>query len=353
MCSAYGAKNHPVQERTVLVGYSCENHSEQQATTLWSSGYGYSDSGHRTHSQGSRPRERGYSTHQGVKITSATALRALEEAKLAEDNDQSSERFDGSVLETVTTQTTVENDSRQETKLPKLRGVANHTSNLDDLRSRLRNPCQYITSLQELEESIWTNSTISMYTSLDSNSHRKSYGINDFIPYPLVPSELQDVIPNRLSDDPFHKDPTNTSDEEITALCQSITDLTTISHLNAVRLCRNIMLRTFLNLKLLQQASFCEGSFSVLVLDKGRQNVALLIPIENTDLIAILYELEYILRDSASLVFNTAASGTSLNIDRQFMLLNTPIVKQYCQTLLQIDLESLPESNFGVVRISL
>ncbi|KAF8846649.1 hypothetical protein BDZ45DRAFT_812167 [Acephala macrosclerotiorum] len=352
-CSAYGTKNHPVQERTVLVGYSCEDHShsEQQATTLWSSGYGHSDSGYGTLSQGSRLGKRGYSTHQGVKITSATALRALEEARLAEDDNQSTERFDGSVLETVTTQMTVENDSSQEAKLPKPRGVANHASNLDDLRSRLHNPCQYITSLQELEESTWKNSTISMYTSLDSNLHENSYDINDFIPYPLVPSELQDVIPNRLSDDPFRRDPTNTSDEEITALCQCTTDLTTVSHLNAIRICRNFMLRTFLNLKLLQQASFCEGLFSVLVLDKGRQNIALLIPIENTDLIAILYELEYILRDSASLVFNTAASGTSLNIDRQFMLLNTPMVKQYCRTLLQIDPDSLPESYFGVVNV--
>jgi hypothetical protein len=27
MCAAYGTQGHPVQERTVLVGYACEEHS--------------------------------------------------------------------------------------------------------------------------------------------------------------------------------------------------------------------------------------------------------------------------------------------------------------------------------------
>ncbi|CZR58627.1 uncharacterized protein PAC_08519 [Phialocephala subalpina] len=356
-CSAHGTKNHPVQERTVLVGYSCENHThaEQQAATLWSSGYaGYSDSGYGTRDHGSRREAHQDSSYQGVKITSATALRTLEIAQLVEDDDKSTEIFDGSVLETVTTQTTVENDSRQETKP---HDIANYASNLDDLRSRLRRPCQYITSLQELEKKVWKTSTISMYTSLDPNSpssdlYKKSYGgVEDYIPYPLVPSELQDVIPNRLSDDPFPEDPTNTSDEEITALCQATTDLVAASHLNAIRMCRNVLLRTFLNLKLLQQAGFCAGSFSIIVLDKTRYNVALLLPIENTDLIAFLFELEYILRDSASLVLNTAASETSLDLDRQFVLLSTPMIQQYCRTLLRIDQEDLPLSSFGVVNV--
>jgi hypothetical protein len=195
-----------------------------------------------------------------------------------------------------------------------------------------------------------------MYTSWNSDNfssdlYKKSYGIEDYIPYPLVASELQDVIPNRLSDDPFAKDPTNTSDEEITALCQSAGNRTTSSHLNAIRMCRNVLLRTFLNLKFLQQSNFCAGCFSIIVLDKRRRNVAILLPIENTDFIALVYELEYILRDSASLVLNTSGSETPLNIDRQFMFLNTPMVKQYCRSLLQMNPESLPVLALGVVCI--
>jgi hypothetical protein len=333
----------------VLVGYSCERHAYYQETLLWSSG---SDSTalqtHRGNGSGRIP-----SAHQGVKITSAIALRALEDAQLMEDDDTSTERLDESVMETASTQTTVENDPLHEAKP---QGMPNHSSNLDDLRSRLLYPNQYITSLQELEEKVWNNSTIAMYTSWNSDNfssdlYKKSYGIEDYIPYPLVASELQDVIPNRLSDDPFAKDPTNTSDEEITALCQSAGNRTTASHLNAIRMCRNVLLRTFLNLKFLQQSNFCAGCFSIIVLDKRRRNVAILLPIENTDFIALVYELEYILRDSASLVLNTSGSETPLNIDRQFMFLNTPMVKQYCRSLLQMNPESLPVLALGVVCI--
>jgi hypothetical protein len=70
--------------------------------------------------------------------------------------------------------------------------------------------------------------------------------------------------------------------------------------------------------------------------------VATLLPIENTDFIALVYELEDILRDSASLVLNTNGSETPLNIDGRFVFLNTPMVKQYCRSLLQMNPESLP-----------
>lgn len=351
VCAAYGKEGHPVQERTVLVGYSCSSHSNhQQKPYIWSSG---SDPrAQQTHRGRNSTSIR--STPQGVKITSATALRALEEAQLMEDDgtvDTSTERLDESVMETASTQTTIENDPHHESKP---QGMSDHTPNLGDLRSRLRYPSQYITSLQELEEKVWNNSTISMYNSWNSDNlpsglYKKSYGIEDYILYPLVPSELQDVIPNRLSDDPFARDPTNTSDEEITALCQAAVDRTNSSHLNAIRMCRNVILRTFLNLKSLQQSNFCAGCFSIIVLDKRRRNVAILLPIENTDFIALMYELEYILRDCASLVLNPSGAKTPLNIDRQFMFLNTPMVKQYCQSLLQMKPESLPILELGVV----
>lgn len=233
--------------------------------------------------------------------------------------------------------------------------MPNHSSNLDDLRSRLCCPSQYIASLQELEKKIWNNSTISVHKSWNSNKlssdlYKKSFGIVDYIPYPLVPSELQDVIPNRLSDDSFAKDPTNTSDEEITAICQNGAVHPSSSHLNAIRMCRNVILRTFLNLKLLQQSNFCAGCFSIIILDRRRPNVAILLPIEITDFIALVYELEYILRDSASLVLNTSGSKTPPDIDRRFDFLNTTMVKKYCQSLLQMDPESLSVLNLGVVR---
>lgn len=79
--------------------------------------------------------------------------------------------------------------------------------------------------------------------------------------------------------------------------------------------------------------------------------MAMLLPIEITDLIALVYELEYILRDSASLVLNTSGSKIPPDIDRQFDFLQTTMVKQYCQSLLQMDPESLSSLDLGVVRI--
>jgi len=53
MCAAYGQQGHPIQERTVLVGYACERHSQYQQQQESSSRDGYSDSGYGTASHGS------------------------------------------------------------------------------------------------------------------------------------------------------------------------------------------------------------------------------------------------------------------------------------------------------------
>jgi len=52
MCAAYGTQGHPVEERTVLVGYACERHSGYQQQES-SSQETYSDSGYNTASHGS------------------------------------------------------------------------------------------------------------------------------------------------------------------------------------------------------------------------------------------------------------------------------------------------------------
>lgn len=271
-----------------------------------------------------------------------------------EDDDALIKTHNESVLEAASTwgiQTAIKNDTRYKVKF---QDTSNHISVLDDFRSRLRHPSQYVRSLQELEEKVWGDSTISMYGSWNAEHpssclYKKIYGPEDFIPYPKIPSELQDVIPNRLSNDPFAKDPTNTSDEEITAICQSAADQTSSSHLNAIRMCRNVMLRTFLNLKSLQESNFCAGSFSIVVLDVARPNVARLLPIEIADFIALVYELEYILRDCASLVLSANGSEIQLNTDRQFDLLSTPMVNKYFIGLLGLIPGHVHLFNLGVV----
>lgn len=350
MCSEYGKKNHPIQERTVLVGYACERHTDYQQEALWSEGY--SDSKFRAperNRQGINTRSR--RGEQGVKITSTVALRALQDAQYAKDDDISTQYPESSLtgFGIASSRTTVEDDSRVQ---PKFQGTSDHKSHLDDFRSRIQHPDRYIKSLQKLEENILRNSAVRMYNGVHSDitsadilsAYKRSYGDEDYVSYPIIPSELQDVIPNRLSDDTFSKDPTNTSDEEITAICKAAVDPVGSKHLNAIRLCRNVLLRTFLNLKMLQQHNFCAGSFSAIVLDSKRPNVATLVPIENTDFIALVYELEYVLRDTASLVLNTKGPETTPDIDNRFAFLKTPMINQYCRTLLQI------KQGTGVVR---
>ncbi|KFY34681.1 hypothetical protein V494_06562 [Pseudogymnoascus sp. VKM F-4513 (FW-928)] len=207
-----------------------------------------------------------------------------------EDNNTITEVTDESVMETTSLQSTVDSEPNDETKL---QGVLNHSYNLEDLRSRLLHPSQYISSLQELEKKVYDNGVFSR-----TQHHPQMPSIQ----FPTVPSELERVIPNRLSHDPLARDPTNTSDDEIT-----------------------------------MQSNFCAGSFSVLVLDRTRLDVATLLPIESTDFIGLVYELEYILRDAASLVINSSGSEIPPSINTRWDFLNTPSVKQYCQSILQIN----------------
>lgn len=326
-CGAAKHKLHMVQERTILVGHLCPNHSSPpQSIPLWTD-------------------LTAMQTNRGVSITSEVALKKLKDAQLMDDGDTSTGIFDESVRETPSAYTTVENDPRHETKP---QNVPNHTSNLNDFRTRLCYPYQYITSLQDLEQEVWKGSAISLFTdNLLLKSYETSYGVEKYIPYPLVPSELHDLLPYPLSDDPLPMESTSTSDKEITALCQDTKSRTLSSYLNTIRICRNVVLRAFLNLKTLQRSNLCAGCFSIIVLDKRRRNVAQLLPIEMTDFITIVYELEYILRDSATLVLEKAP----LDIDSQLKFLDTPMVKKYCQEILQANPDTLIVPGLGVVGI--
>ncbi|CDM29121.1 unnamed protein product [Penicillium roqueforti FM164] len=47
-CSAYGQRGHEVQEKTVLVGYTCEKHSTGSISAVLPGARRWSDSGHRS-----------------------------------------------------------------------------------------------------------------------------------------------------------------------------------------------------------------------------------------------------------------------------------------------------------------
>lgn len=217
ICAAYRQQGHRIAERTVLVGYTCERHAPDDGdyASLWSS---------IPNPSGDQPAQK---VPQGVQITSAVALGALKAANVEEnyDEDATTEKGSGSASHFTSTQATLEDHQSYQWQGGEPKRISSHAANLEDLYSRLRHPGHYITSLQELEQKVWDNSIISMYTTWNMDDapsvmHQRSYAIYEYISYPAVPADLQDLIPNRLSEDPFPKDPTNTSDAEITALCQ-------------------------------------------------------------------------------------------------------------------------------------
>ncbi|KIM99278.1 hypothetical protein OIDMADRAFT_201904, partial [Oidiodendron maius Zn] len=105
-CHAYGRAGHQIQERTVLVGYACVNHSKRyDDASLWSSGTELIAPA-TSRDNGSNPANTARRTpRRTVKITGVAALRALEDARRMEDNDSSTERLDGSLIETASSRT--------------------------------------------------------------------------------------------------------------------------------------------------------------------------------------------------------------------------------------------------------
>lgn len=57
MCAAHGTQNHNIEEKEVLVGYACEDHSQQEQEHNAQQGH-YSDSGYGTASPTSTTQSR-------------------------------------------------------------------------------------------------------------------------------------------------------------------------------------------------------------------------------------------------------------------------------------------------------
>jgi hypothetical protein len=61
--------------------------------------------------------------------------------------------------------------------------------------------------------------------------------------------------------------------------------------------CRNIITRTYLNLRRLQLAGFCGLHFSIIIADENRQDVVRLLTVEVSEIVEILKALETWLQD--------------------------------------------------------
>ncbi|XMA17075.1 hypothetical protein WAI453_009866 [Rhynchosporium graminicola] len=148
LCAAHETQGQCLQERTMLVENACERHVEHndEETPLWT------DSAVPIANCANVLSLNSWVTGD-IPITSSTAVAAMQEAYLVEDNYTSTEEApDESAMDTASTQTTVEDETCYEAKF---QSVTSQTANLDDLRSRLLHPSRYVSSFQVLKESVW------------------------------------------------------------------------------------------------------------------------------------------------------------------------------------------------------
>lgn len=345
MCAAWGQEGHPIQERTVLVGYACEKHSQYQEPQAPSSRDGYSDSGygtasHASHRHSSR-RSRDLRTSLNLEIragvasgsrTSTDAKVETSEAPIMKDRGPDSEKTKKMRGETGNKASTIEPDDEESYPEPEssnsepvqgnvlndtlgrnspgvhkkdnlpgshldreflpLASVENpnpsdSTTYLDPLRSRLLDSEAYFKSLSELEKNVWLNSSVPSL----SIPKRETLDQN-FVPYPETSFHLPEN--SLLLQEPL-------SDHDVTSLCAG---QAAFEALNLLRECRNIAMRTYLNLRRLQLAGFCGTQFSIIIPDRSRQNVARLVMVDISQVVCVLKSLELWLQDSARKIPN-------------------------------------------------
>jgi hypothetical protein len=330
MCAAYGQHGHPIQERTVLVGYACDRHSQYQQHQVPSSD-GYSDSGYEGASHGSAHRHSRRtrrdrppaSLDMGLKPDNVgaraepTGISMKEDRKtIGQDSEMMMKLREESEKERETMKAEDGDDALSQS--PKDKNVDNlltacfdeeilppasiedpgatdDLTHLDPLRSRLLDSTAYFTSLSELEQNIWLNSSLSTQKSETRNielANGTQSEIASFVPYPEISSHLLEYsldLPEPMSDD------------NVTSLCLG---LAAFKALSLLRECRNIAMRTYLNLRRLQLAGFCGNQFSMIVAEKHRRNIARLVMVEISHITDLLKNLESWLQDSAKRVRN-------------------------------------------------
>lgn len=165
----------------------------------------------------------------------------------------------------------------------------NHPTYLDSLRSRLLDSEAYFTSLSELEQIVWLNSSLSIQKSEipeTGSSSEQQRNITSFFPYPEVSNHLLEYgldLPKPLQDD------------DVASVCRSEA---AFEPFRLLLECRNITMRTYLNLRRLQLTGFCGTQFSMIFTDRHRLNVARLLMIDISKIVELLKILESWLQDS-------------------------------------------------------
>lgn len=213
------------------------------------------------------------------------------------------------------------------------------SSYLNALRVRLLKPEEYLTYLKELEYDIWLHSATTIYdpylSSVSMVNRYRKYHL--FVRYPDVSPKLSRVLPEALSD------------MYISSICRHVRvrDAALLDQLHEIRVCRNVIVKTYLNLRMLQDAGFCTEYFSFITIDDDRHNVAQLRRFDVNEVLALTTRIEYILRNYIDMVLVDAPTSSCLSRLSSFV----PGLQNWCHDILPFRMSLLMGSELGLVRI--
>ena len=158
-----------------------------------------------------------------------------------------------------------------------------------------------------------------------------------FVRYPDVSPELSRVLPEALSD------------MYILLICRHVRvrDTALLDRCHEIRVCRNVIVKTYLNLRMLQDASFCMEYFSFITIDEDRHNVARLRRFDVKEVLALATRIEYILRNYIDMALIDAPTSSCLSRLSSFV----PSLQNWCHDILPFRVSSLMGSELELVRI--
>lgn len=299
MCDQYHEKDHAIKERTVLVGYPCDEHGkDQDASDGGGSGL-------------SLPADKGFSEGEAPLSQTGPDLgelrqngpsRSVQEAVGKSPENDADDALDNPnilrgaqlghiILPPASVQATF---------------ITDGSTHLQSLRSRLLGSEAYFASLAKLECNIWENSSLCARNLQNLHCLNGTF-LNEkskFVTYPEISLHLLDQAVEL---------PKPVSDEVVTALCQNHI-YNRCEALNMLRECRNIAMRTYLNLRRLQLAGFCGTEFSVIIADDKRQNVARLMAVSVSQIAELLRALELWLQDSVKKIHEKQYDATQRSL---------------------------------------
>ena len=164
-----------------------------------------------------------------------------------------------------------------------------YDSPLASLRARISDPVEYFSRLQVLAHLTYEHSTLQIYKSHWPRTVAEKE--RNFEPCPGYPQSQELMLED------FKPLP----DSHVIRTCQDVSVFSNsfANDLLEILECRNVSAQTYLNLKRLQLNGFCVQTFSMLMIDPCRHDVAKLLPIDIPQILQLLMETDSVLRRAA------------------------------------------------------